>query len=77
MNRRRLAITLALTCVGLLVLGSLVAPERLSPVSGAEYALPNAAPPFGADGRGRPLLGYALQGAQIVAAPELAVLTHH
>ncbi len=69
MNKRRLALTIALTCVGLLLLGSFTAPERLSPVSGAEYALPMEAPPFGADARGRSLLGYALQGAQIVAGP--------
>ncbi len=46
------------------------APERLpAPDPGIAAAPPWVLPPFGADGRGVPLLGIALQGARILAGP--------
>ena len=57
---------------GALLLGSLAAPEFLSaPSRGASFKGPFEVLPFGTDGLGRPLLEYALQGAQIVTLPSI------
>ncbi|MCB9778401.1 MAG: hypothetical protein H6742_07555 [Alphaproteobacteria bacterium] len=68
---------LAAAVGGLLLLGllglALTAPEHLPvPDLDAGYATPSELPPFGADNRGRPLLAYVQQGAQVVALPSLA-----
>ena len=48
------------------------APEHLAqPDLSQAYASPGELPPFGADNRGRPLLEYAQQGAQVVALPAM------
>ena len=71
MNRRlpaAVALVLMLALAGLVVL----APEHLSPIAQERAAAgPADLPPFGADGRGRPLLEYAAQGASVVALPAL------
>lgn len=69
---RRLALLVAVLCLGLLGLGALLAPERLSEGDlGQSFAGPLTVPPFGADDRGRPIVEYALQGAAVVALPAL------
>jgi ABC-type dipeptide/oligopeptide/nickel transport system permease subunit len=70
-NRRlpaAVALVLMLALAGLVAL----APEHLSPIAQERAAAgPADLPPFGADGRGRPLLEYAAQGASVVALPAL------
>lgn len=72
MNRRMALILATLIAAGLFALG-VTAPRTLP--DGAADALANAgpldAPPFGTDPRGRPLLAYAQQGANIVLGPAL------
>ena len=69
---RTLAGVLALICFGLVFVPGLFAPEHLAPPTlDLAYAPPGQMPPFGADGSGRPLLEYALQGASVVALPAL------
>ncbi|HJN75438.1 MAG TPA: hypothetical protein QGF58_16030 [Myxococcota bacterium] len=69
---RKLAWGLALACFAVLVVPGLLAPEHLSPPDLANaYLGPAAAPPLGADARGRPLIEYAMQGARVVAFPAL------
>jgi ABC-type dipeptide/oligopeptide/nickel transport system permease subunit len=55
----------------LVLLGAaLVAPEHLpDKIADATWAGPAAAPPFGTDEGGRPLLDYATQGARVVMLP--------
>jgi peptide/nickel transport system permease protein len=49
-----------------------MAPEHLSGIDRELYfARPSELPPFGADSKGRPLLEYALQGAEVVALPAI------
>ncbi|MDG1481531.1 MAG: hypothetical protein P8R54_18185 [Myxococcota bacterium] len=56
-----------------LVLAALSAPEHFSAINPElAYAPPAELLPFGADNRGRPLLDYATQGAQVVAVPAAA-----
>ena len=56
-----------------LVLAALSAPEHLSDIQlDLRNATPSELPPFGADSKGRPLLEYATQGAQVVAVPAAA-----
>jgi ABC-type dipeptide/oligopeptide/nickel transport system permease subunit len=70
---RKLAGGLALGSLGILVVAGMLAPEHLPPADlGARFLSPSEAPPLGTDGRGKPLLDYALQGAQVVAIPSLA-----
>ena len=48
------------------------APEHLSPSDlSMAYSSPGAAPPFGTDSMGRPLLEYALQGSRVIALPSI------
>lgn len=62
----------AALCLGLLVVMGMMAPEHLvQPDLSMAYAGPGELPPFGADNRGRPLLEYAQQGAQVVALPAM------
>ena len=72
MNRRTALVLATLIAAGLFALG-VTAPRTLP--DGAADALANAgpldAPPFGTDPRGRPLLAYAQQGANIVLGPAL------
>jgi ABC-type dipeptide/oligopeptide/nickel transport system permease subunit len=57
---------------GALLLASFAAPEFLSaPIRGASFKGPLDVIPFGTDALGRPLLEYALQGAQIVTLPSM------
>jgi magnesium transporter len=71
-NRRTALVLATLIAAGLFALG-VTAPRTLP--DGAADALANAgpldAPPFGTDPRGRPLLAYAQQGANIVLGPAL------
>lgn len=71
MNRRP-AIVLALGCLIVLVIAAGVAPEYLGAIE-PQRALkgPLDVWPFGTDSRGRTLLDYATQGAQVVALPAL------
>lgn len=67
---RWLAAGIAVSLLAILLIGGAMAPEHLSsPDLSLAFATPGQLPPFGADGRGRPLLEYALQGARVVAAP--------
>lgn len=60
----------AVALLAILLLAGAFAPEHLSaPELSRAFAPPGEMPPFGADGRGRPLLDYALQGARVVALP--------
>ncbi|MCK6523803.1 hypothetical protein L6R49_20530 [Myxococcota bacterium] len=62
----------AALCLSLLVVMGMMAPEHLvQPDLSMAYAGPGELPPFGADNRGRPLLEYAQQGAQVVALPAM------
>jgi ABC-type dipeptide/oligopeptide/nickel transport system permease subunit len=73
-------VAVSLGLLSLLLVGSWLAPERLSPVEmdaaglgfANAYLMPWEYPPFGTDERGVPLLDYALQGARIVTVPALA-----
>ncbi|MFT5681665.1 MAG: ABC-type dipeptide/oligopeptide/nickel transport system permease subunit [Myxococcota bacterium] len=70
MNDRIVTGALAGLIFASLVLAALSAPEHFSAIQpDLGYATPAELPPFGADNRGRPLLDYATQGAQIVAVP--------
>ncbi|MCB9766106.1 MAG: hypothetical protein H6739_40395 [Alphaproteobacteria bacterium] len=70
--RRMVPATFAVICFLLLVVPGFFAPEHLSePDLSMGFAGPGAMPPFGADGRGRPLLEYALQGSRVVAMPSI------
>ena len=70
---RWLALGIALVVIALLAGLALTAPEHLAvPDMARAYASPARLLPFGADQRGRPLLEYAQQGAQVVALPALA-----
>ncbi len=72
MNSRHALLMVAATCTVALLAAALAAPERLSQGDpGMAYAGPLKLPPFGADNRGRPLLGYLLQGASVVALPAI------
>ncbi len=69
---RKTALYLSAVLFLLLLIPGFFAPENLPPSSGSlGYLSPGAAPPLGTDELGRPLLAYALQGAQIVALPSL------
>lgn len=68
--RRWPSATVAGACLALLFVAALAAPEHLSQGDSAlAYAGPSELPPFGADNRGRSLVEYATQGAQVVALP--------
>ncbi len=71
MNRKAWVVV-ALLCLGMLLTGAWLAPEHL-PRATRElaYAGPMDFLPFGADERGRSLLGYATQGARVVAIPSM------
>ena len=69
---RVIAGVFAASCLALLVVMGMFAPEHLAqPDLSQAYASPGELPPFGADNRGRPLLEYAQQGAQVVALPAM------
>ena len=69
---RVIAGVFAASCLALLVVMGMFAPEHLAqPDLSMAYASPGELPPFGADNRGRPLLEYAQQGAQVVALPAM------
>ena len=69
---KRQAGVFAASCLALLVVMGMFAPEHLAqPDLSMAYASPGELPPFGADNRGRPLLEYAQQGAQVVALPAM------
>lgn len=69
---RRLAACLSILVLVLLVVAGLLAPDYLPPADmSARYLGPAEVPPFGTDGRGKPLLDYAMQGAEIVVLPSL------
>ena len=71
MNRALPAAVAAIVALALALLVA-IAPAHLSPIAQElEAASPAVLPPFGADGRGRPLLEYAAQGARVVALPAL------
>ena len=72
MNRKP-ALVVALVCAVLLLAAAQLAPEFLSEIR-PDRALrgPLGAFPFGTDTRGRPLLEYATQGAQVVALPAIS-----
>lgn len=68
--RRWPSATVAGVCLVMLFAGALMAPEHLTQgASELAYASPSELPPFGADNRGRSLVEYATQGAQVVALP--------
>jgi ABC-type dipeptide/oligopeptide/nickel transport system permease subunit len=69
---RVIAGVFAASCLALLVVMGMFAPEHLAqPDLSMAYASPSELPPFGADNRGRPLLEYAQQGARVVALPAM------
>ena len=69
---RVIAGVFAASCLALLVVMGMFAPEHLAqPDLSMAYASPGELPPFGADNRGRPLLEYAQQGARVVALPAM------
>ena len=69
---RVIAGVFAASCLALLVVMGMFAPEHLAqPDLSLAYARPGELPPFGADNRGRPLLEYAQQGARVVALPAM------
>jgi len=69
---RKFAAFITLAALLLLVVSGMLAPEYLPPADlSARYLGPTEAPPLGTDARGKPLLDYALQGAEIVALPSL------
>jgi dipeptide transport system permease protein len=69
---RILAGVFAASCLALLVVMGMFAPEHLDqPDLSRAYASPSELWPFGADNRGRPLLQYAQQGARVVALPAM------
>jgi ABC-type dipeptide/oligopeptide/nickel transport system permease subunit len=69
---RILAGVFAASCLALLVVMGMFAPEHLDqPELSRAYASPSELWPFGADNRGRPLLQYAQQGARVVALPAM------
>ena len=69
---RVIAGVFAASCLALLVVMGMFAPEHLAqPDLSQAYASPGELPPFGADNRGRPLLEYAQQGAKVVALPAM------
>jgi len=71
-KNRWLYVAIALLCYGLLLFAAWVAPEHYAEINlDAAYAGPLEMFPFGADGRGRPLLDYATQGARVVTFPAL------
>lgn len=73
MSGRWPAAILALVCAVALAALVVAAPEHLSAIDqGRAAAGALEMPPFGADGRGRPLWEYAAQGASVVALPALA-----
>ena len=69
---RRSSLIWAGLCLLLLMGAAAFAPEHLGNIN-PELALqsPLEVPPFGTDARGRSLLDYATQGAQVVAVPAL------
>lgn len=72
MNTRRLALITGGLCLGLLVVASWFATDKVSEGDlSLAYVGPTGLFPFGADNRGRPLLEYALQGASVVAVPSV------
>lgn len=69
---RRAALFGALGLLLLLAAGAAVAPTYLpEPDLSRVYQGPVAAPPFGTDQRGRPLLAYALQGTAVLLGPSV------
>jgi dipeptide transport system permease protein len=69
---RIIAGVFAASCLALLVVMGMFAPEHLAqPDLSQAYASPGELGPFGADNRGRPLLEYAQQGARVVALPAM------
>ena len=70
---RTVALVSAGSSLGLLLLAAAMAPEHLGPINlDMPLMSPLDAPPLGTDTRGRPLLDYATQGAQVVALPALS-----
>ena len=68
--QRQIAILFTIISLGVLLVLAFHSPEKWTVHSAAApYASPFELPPFGADGDGRPLTDYAMQGAQIVALP--------
>ncbi len=69
---RKVAILLTIVSLGVLLVLAFHSPEKWTVHSPTEaFASPFDYPPFGADGRGRPLSDYAMQGAHIVALPSV------
>ena len=67
---RKVAILFTIISLGVLLVLAFHSPERWTVLSATEpFASPFEYPPFGTDGRGRPLSDYAMQGAHIVALP--------
>jgi len=63
---------LGLAAMGCVLIPGFFAPEHLSPSDlSMAYSSPGAAPPFGTDSMGRPLLEYALQGSRVIALPSI------
>jgi ABC-type dipeptide/oligopeptide/nickel transport system permease subunit len=69
---RRIALFFTILSLGTLLVLSFYSPDRWTVLAEAEpFAKPWELLPFGADGRGRPLVDYAMQGAHIVALPAI------
>jgi peptide/nickel transport system permease protein len=66
------SILLAVSCVAVLAVAALAAPEFLGDINPEHaYTPPSLAFPLGTDGRGRSLVEYATQGARVVTMPAI------
>ena len=72
MNRRFVYLFIAFVCFSSLMIASYLAPELPSTIDRSRASLkPWEFLPFGTDTKGRPVIEYATQGAQIIALPSL------